>query len=152
MITKAAVIIGGMAIAALAGAGPASALGFGVNGNDFGDVSTGESGNASGNTTIAVSILGPASATASGNAKNNTLIAIDGVSAASGNAEGNVLITDAGASYATGNAKGNTIINESSVVVASGNASGVSNLSLCGTSFTGQAAHVTVSKDPDGIC
>ena len=134
MITKAAVIIGGMAIAALAGAGPASALGFGVNGNDFGDVSTGESGNASGNTTIAVSILGPASATASGNAKNNTLIALDGVSAASGNAEGN------------------TIINESSVVVASGNASGVSNLSLCGTSFTGQAAHVTVSKAPDGIC
>jgi hypothetical protein len=49
----------------------------------------------------------------------------------------------------SGNAHNNIIVNAGGMVSASGNASGAVSLSACGTSFTGQAAHVSVSN---GLC
>ena len=110
---------------------------------------TPQSGNASRNPAVAVSLLGPASTSATGNAKGNVLVAIDGKASVSGNAAGNTVVAVAGQTSASGNAHNNVLVNAGGVVSATGNASNAVSLSACGTSFTGQAAHVTVSH---GVC
>ena len=151
-IRFAGMIATGAAAAALSltGAGTANALGFGINGNDVGSVDTSQSGNSEGkNTTIAVSLFNPASATTSGNASGNTLIAVDGRAVAGGNATGNRTLTVAGETEFGGNSKNGTVLNGGSKVKVGGNSDGATPLALCGTSLTGQFDHVTVSP---GAC
>lgn len=135
----------GAAAMALSGAGAASAAGFGINGNDVGSVDTSQSGNSEGkNTTIAVSLFNPSSATTSGNASGNTLIAIDGRAVAGGNATGNRTLTVAGETEFKGNSRNNYVFNGGSKVSVNGNADSVLSVDLCGEELAGEADHVTV--------
>jgi hypothetical protein len=149
-------VAGGLGLAGLMGASPASALGIAgdLNGDGQGfsvgsGASVSQTGNAEGNRSLAISILGPSATSASGNASGNTLVAIDGLSSASGNASGNTVVTAFGVTSASGNAKNNTLVNVGGVTKATGNASGATSLAVCGTSLSGQFDHVTVSP---GVC
>ena len=131
----------GLAAAALIGAAPAQAAGFSVDVNGDGqslDVGSGatttQSGNASGNPALAVSLFGPASTSATGNATGNVLIAVDGQVSVAGNARNNTVVNVGG--------KTNTV---------AGNTSSVSSLTVCGTQFSGQG-QVTINPLAGGVC
>lgn len=109
-----------------------------------------------GNRALAISLFRPSSAVVLGG-KNNNVFAFDGVSGISPGKtdfpENNNVFTSYGATAVHGNAKGNTIVNTGGFVQAGGVAVSESSVSFCGTSLSGQAAHITVSKMPaGGIC
>jgi hypothetical protein len=142
------------------GAATASALGFSVDANGDGkslDVGSGatttQSGNASNNPSLAVSVFGEASTEATGSATGNTLVAIDGRSAVGGTAEGNRVLTVAGDTELTGNSNGNTVVNVAGEVTQDGQGDkpGVQSLSVCGTEFSGQG-QITVNPLQGGPC
>ncbi len=157
-IVAGSVLAAGLGVAGVFGAGTASAIGASLDLNGDGtsfDVGSGasttQSGNASGNPALAVSLLGPSATSASGNAKGNTLIAIDGLSSVSGNAEGNTVATAFGASSVSGNSKGNTVANFGSAVGVAGNTSSQFVAAGCGTKFSGQGT-IAVNPVPGGLC
>lgn len=137
------VLAAGLGIAAFAGAGTASALGLSADLNGDGQsfdigsgATTSQTGNASGNPALAVSLLGPASTSATGNAHGNTLIAVDGQVSVGGNSNGNTIVQVGNKSSSTGQ----------------GNKPGETSIEVCGFNFTGQADHVTTSSQAGGIC
>lgn len=137
-----AVFVGAVA-AGMFGAGTASAIGASVDVNGDGkslDIGTGatttQSGNASGNPSLAISVFQPASTSATGNATGNTLIAIDGSASVGGNSNGNTVLAVANKASSTGQ----------------GNKPGEVSVSLACTSLTGQADHVTLTSNANTAC
>jgi hypothetical protein len=167
--------------AAMLGAGAASAspgISFdpgtgGEHAIGFGDQKPGSGAYANadkGNNALAVSISAPAAAIAHG--KGNNVVAIDGVSvtgpdtknnnvvsvlgatSVSGHAHDNNVLTVGGVTSVSGDSHNNNIVNVGGAVESNdqGDAPGALSLSVCGTSLSGQADHITVSSFSDGLC
>jgi hypothetical protein len=148
------VLAAGLSVAAMMGASPAQALGLSVdpfgpdNGFTIGKGASADVGD--GNKGIAVSIFKPASVTANQSSTGNRLVAVDGsidVNGASSNR--NKIYVVGGDVKLAGNNNRNLVVSGGSDVDTQGNVTGKLSLSVCGTSFSGQAAKVTVSH---GAC
>ena len=163
-VVAGSVLAAGLGVAGVFGAGTASAApgisydpGTGGTGTiGIGDTQskTGATAIAKpGNQALAVSLIGPSSATATGNADNNNVFAWDGVSAVGGNAHDNNVFTSYGATTMKGNESGNNIVNAGSLVDVHGNAASQTSVSFCGGSvIAAQSNKVTVNKVPGGLC
>ncbi len=160
------VLAAGLA-ASLFGAGAASAdagVSFSGNGADavgFGDqgaggavANSGKVGNQ--NNALAISTgLSPTGAIAVATGEHNNVVSIDGVGITGPGTARNNVVTVAGATILAGDAHDNTVLNVGSVVTTKklqGTAPGVTSISACGSTLSGQADHITVSKVPGGIC
>ena len=100
---------------------------------------------------LAVSIFGSASVSAGEDTSGNNLLAVGSTASVTGSAANNTLVsTGGGESRLGGSSHNNLIVNAGGEVTnTGGNAENAVSLSACGTSFSGQAAHVTVSH---GVC
>lgn len=121
------------------GHGPAVTVGSGATA-DVGDNNIG----------LAVSIFGNASVTATGDGQNNRLVAIGSDIVVDGSSgQNNVITLGGGKTVVSGTGGGHNIVNVGGVTTVSSGATNVNSIAVCGTSFTGQAAHVIVSH---GVC
>ena len=145
----------GLGVAAMLGAGSASALGFSYDNSDIDPVTvgTGATSNVRGtnNQGLAVSIFGSASVSAGEGTSGNNLLAVGSTASVTGSAANNTLVSTGGGESRLGGSSHNTLIVNAGgeVTNTGGNAENAVSLSACGTSFSGQAAHVTVSH---GVC
>ena len=92
-----------------------------------------------------VAVTGP-------NTENNNVVNAFGVTSVGGNARNNNVVTVGGATLVGGDAHDNTIVNGGGLVTAAGqgDAAGALSVSVCGTSLTGQADHITTSSVCEG--
>lgn len=159
----------GAVLAAVFGAGNAAAdagISFSANGgeaNGFGDrgpggaqASSGKEGNF--NTALAISTgLSPAGAVAQAGGHHNNLVSIDGVSITGPGTGHNNVVTAFGGTLLVANEHDNNVVNAGSLVVTNplklqNDKPGVTNISVCGSTVSGQADHITVSSVPGGLC
>ncbi|MDX1885192.1 hypothetical protein [Mycolicibacterium sp. 120270] len=159
----------GAVLAAVFGAGNAAAdagISFSANGgeaNGFGDrgpggaqANSGKEGNF--NTALAISTgLSPAGAVAQAGGHHNNLVSIDGVSITGPGTGHNNVVTAFGGTLLVANEHDNNVVNAGSLVVTNplklqNDKPGVTNISVCGSTVSGQADHITVSSVPGGLC
>jgi hypothetical protein len=148
------------------GTGGTGAVGFGDRSE-----ATGATANASeGNRALAINLTSPSGTQAIAQGTNNNVVSIDGmavtgpdtsdnnvvnafgVTSVGGEARNNNVVTVRGATVVDGDAHDNTIINGGGLVTAfdQGDAPGALSVSVCGTSLTGQADHITTSSVCEG--
>jgi hypothetical protein len=148
----------GLGVAAMMGAGSAAALGFSYDNSAIDPVTVGTGANSdiggTNNQGLAISVFGTSSTSAGNGTSGNNLLTIDGHAVVTGSASDNNMMSVGGSSSLGGSSNHNNINNVGGVVTNDkGNAIGAVSLSACGTSFSGQAAHVTVSPGgPGDLC
>jgi hypothetical protein len=154
----------GVGAAGLLGAGTAFAgpgISYSSNGSDavgFGDQNAGTGAFANSGTegknnqALAISTgFSPVGATAIATGEGNNVVAIDGVGVTGPLTKRNNVVTAFGGTLLGGDAHDNNVLNVGGIVsqqALQGNAAGVTNISVCGTTLTGEAKHLTVDGSP----
>jgi hypothetical protein len=161
-VVTGSVLAASLGVAGLLGAAPAFAgpgVSASVNGGDAVGIGDQEPGSGAfahsteSNNALAISTgLAPGGASAIAMGERNNVVSIDGHGLTGPNTARNNVVTVGGATILGGDAHDNTVVNVGGVVSQQKkqkDAPGVLSLSACGTSFSGQAAHLTVSP---GAC
>ncbi len=162
------VLAAGLGTAGILWAATASAAGFAVDigGADSFNVGTGATAEVNqGDIGVAISVFKPASVGSGGSTSGNNLFAIDGTAYATGNSSGNNLVAINGHTAVHNDAHRNNVVSlagESTAIDAAGTniinvgghvwdsgSTSATSVSVCGTSLSGQADHITVSS---GTC
>jgi hypothetical protein len=134
-------------------------ISFSSNGGDattFGNGATANSGTVGkNNQALAINTgLSPLGSSSTALGERNNVVSIDGHSVTGQGTHDNNVITAFGATMLGGNAHNNNVVNVGGLVTSNGQGSdaGVTSLSACGSTLSGQADHITVSKVPGGLC